>query len=451
MCGIFGILDKYGKGLDGTDLDVFTEMGIITQLRGRHSSGMFVVDGKSVNKPPRIVKALGPSVNLEWEKEYESVAQLIRTTACAAIGHGRHATVGKITKKNAHPFSHNGITLVHNGTIRNGLEDQLKEVEVDSHALTMKIAEKGVINALHEIDGAFAVILHDQKDGKIYIARNYERPLFYYETYNRIYIMSDPGALEYLNRRNNLWSSHSTADPFQIDKVYVFDPVGGKLMIEDEIPKKYYYTTQPPPTQISYQQPTKSTSSALSVVKKTPSVSGGVKTIEPSHYKKGENVEFIVRGSFRSVTEGTYFFKAVDDEGRNIWFKTDKAHPEWHGRTGVGQIVALHLDLVEAESNKYEWSYQLKTRGIIWDDDTTSGPEEDIVETQDCIITKKTWKEICEKNVCKSCLSSLDESDPEGTYVWETAKGFTCLCPSCTEHAMNFVTNSNEIGAKFLQ
>jgi predicted glutamine amidotransferase len=430
MCGLYAIFDKTGKGLDSTDLTTLQQMGIITQLRGMHSSGLFVVDKESVNGKPIIVKTTGPSCNLEWEKTYENAKNVISTTAVAAVGHGRLATTGKINKQNAHPFNHDKITLVHNGTIRKGLEEEMKSTDVDSHALTKSISKLGVIDALHQIIGAYAIILHNEEDGNIYIVRNLERSLYYKETYDRIYVMSEMEALIYLNARLHLWWDKKEPEQFSAEKVYQFDTKSRTLTQENEIVRKVVYSFPEAPVRTSHKfsyEPKKENNRD-----------------KIAAYKRGETVEFVVQNTF-PTGNNMFTFSGVDVYENTIWFVTDKPHPEWVGRSGLGCVTAVHYGT--KIKGTLGWSYQLKAREVLWDEERETSLEESLVETLEEIINKDEWDKLVKETPCSSCDSALDSSTPEQTYVTKVAGKWKCVCPSCTGAALdcNYIDNPKDL------
>ncbi len=207
MCGIYGIISRHKSGLIGNHLDVFKQMMIDTIQRGDDSTGLFMTDYKDPSVLPTGVKVLGgPHHIYENEDLWKEIERFTSQHAGAIIGHGRWATRGSVDAVNAHPFQHEHITLVHNGTIQSGISYAKKgdtKIEVDSHALCVAMAEKGVMEALVDIRGAYAVIVHDAKEGCLYAARNDERPLHVYSTGERHYLMSEGPFLDVILARYN--------------------------------------------------------------------------------------------------------------------------------------------------------------------------------------------------------------------------------------------------------
>lgn len=191
MCGIWGIFPRYNSGLFQADLKEAKQMMLDTVQRGEHSTGIFMPEYRNPSAPPTGIKVKGGPHNIIYGPIWKEIETFMGVNAGAIIGHGRHATRGAINAKNAHPFQHEHITLVHNGTIWSGVDMSKQEVEVDSHALCVAIAEKGFAEALTDIHGAYAIIAHNAKDGCVYFARNEQRPLCLYSTDNRHYLMSD--------------------------------------------------------------------------------------------------------------------------------------------------------------------------------------------------------------------------------------------------------------------
>jgi len=234
MCGIYGLFYKSSGGCMPGDIDMLKNMAIVTSLRGDHSSGISVLRNDP-SKRPWVVKSIGDPFNLfhnkdvvvEMKKFFEGTK-----ASLGAFGHGRLATRGDITSRNAHPFVEGHITLVHNGTINSGVDmtkecEQGKKVDVDSHALAISMSKVGVKEALSRVYGAFAIIAHDQQEKCVWIARNTERPLHYIIGANRLFIMSEEKALEYVVMRDARLTSYSQkgmdVEQFKANKLYKFD------------------------------------------------------------------------------------------------------------------------------------------------------------------------------------------------------------------------------------
>jgi len=205
MCGIFGIISRTKVGLSSDDSDVLKQMMLDTVQRGDNSSGLFMTDYQNPKQAPTGVKVLGGPHNIIYnEPLWKEVGQYLQRHAGCVIGHGRYATRGKVSAQNAHPFQYEHITLVHNGTLHGGVNYAKKgnvDIDVDSHALAVTIAEKGILEALAGAKGAYAVVVHDAKEGCLYIARNDERPLYVYSNMTRHYLMSEGPFLNTIRSR----------------------------------------------------------------------------------------------------------------------------------------------------------------------------------------------------------------------------------------------------------
>jgi hypothetical protein len=113
------------------------------------------------------------------------------------IGHLRAASIGWITKENAHPFHEGKIILAHNGTLENHhkLADELNlddlQWNVDSHVLTYGMAMLPNHEILNKFLGAAALLWTDTDNPNIlYVFRNNERPLFRGNADNGMYFSS---------------------------------------------------------------------------------------------------------------------------------------------------------------------------------------------------------------------------------------------------------------------
>jgi len=196
MCGIVSIIRKDSKkSLYKNETDIFKQMLYADALRGWDSTGIASIQ---MNGQVKVTKDACPPASLfHRHPDHEWIHGNL-----ALIGHNRASTKGKTNKENAHPFQEEHITLVHNGTLR--FHHHLKNVEVDSHAITHSFVERGVKDTLEQLDGAYALVWHDAKTNLIHAARNHERPLHLLETEELYILSSEQGLANWICNRNNI-------------------------------------------------------------------------------------------------------------------------------------------------------------------------------------------------------------------------------------------------------
>lgn len=201
MCGLVAVINKNRHGFNNKQLDVFETLLFIDTLRGEDSTGVFLVQNngnvhiaKEATEATHFLRADGYRKDIRG-KAY-SRGQFI-------VGHNRKATRGSITDENAHPFwVEDKLVLVHNGSLH-GDHKKLADTEVDSHAVAHVLAnEPDHEKALQQINGAYALIWYDVVEKKLHMIRNTQRPLYWAETSDAIYICSEAGMLYFALARN---------------------------------------------------------------------------------------------------------------------------------------------------------------------------------------------------------------------------------------------------------
>lgn len=179
MCGIVGI---FNPTQTENNVNLFEQMLYADVFRGFHSTGVFRLCADNTNTET-FKKALPAGVYLYndgWEAlkggTYPGTKGLQKLSPLY-VGHNRHATIGEKTDENSHPFTEGAITLVHNGSVTKSTLSNGSKFAVDSHAICALIDEKGIDEALKEMDGAFALVWWDSESKTLNFLRNSKRPM----------------------------------------------------------------------------------------------------------------------------------------------------------------------------------------------------------------------------------------------------------------------------------
>lgn len=172
MTKICGIVFA-GGSLSSTDLEIFNQMLYCDVFRGAHATGVFA---KRLGEGVKFCKAATQPYPFMQSDEYVALTQGETKYVVAPafiVGHNRHATRGNSgDSKNAHPFQHGNITLVHNGTLLD--QDLLPESArfvVDSENICYSIDKIGAAATIQKLDGAYTLIWHDASDDTLHIMR----------------------------------------------------------------------------------------------------------------------------------------------------------------------------------------------------------------------------------------------------------------------------------------
>lgn len=181
MCGIAGIFSTF---LAKQEVDAFCDLMAISYLRGTDSTGVFALK--------RDYQAKKGESNLMWgvRKDALDPFEFINSPNMDAlrsgspmmfIGHTRSATKGTINAANAHPFVFDNVVGVHNGTLEGNYPFKA-DYETDSQALYRLINDKGIEEALKEIEQAssytaYSLVFYDFQNNTLNFIRNHRRPM----------------------------------------------------------------------------------------------------------------------------------------------------------------------------------------------------------------------------------------------------------------------------------
>ena len=232
MCGLVSIILKDNTKVLNKDMtEAFKQLLYADALRGWDSTGICAVKGNGQATVHKDALAAGPFL-------YRTNENLWMHQNRALIGHNRWATRGSVTAENAHPFEEDHIILAHNGTLKGHYA--LKNVAVDSHAITHSIAEKGAVKTLEMLDGAFALIWYNKKTQELNVTRNKERPLFIVESEDLFFIVSEAELARWVMARNNF--KHVKTFQCVPNTLYVFKESRQHRIFIDQIKYKGFIT-----------------------------------------------------------------------------------------------------------------------------------------------------------------------------------------------------------------
>jgi hypothetical protein len=237
MCGLVGVAGS----IDNQDIGAFNDLLLANVVRGKHSTGVAGVDRGNRS---HLIKCVGGPLDLQEQKGYDNV---VRQDKKVLIGHNRHATVGGVSKVNAHPFDFDNLVGAHNGTVDKFRLKDHNEFPTDSEALYNNMNLFGPEETIKLISGAWALTWYDKGYKTINLIRNKERPLFYTlcDEGKSLWWASEAGMLRWCLERNRI----------EVSKVYFLEedmmltwevPAYGKPFCEPEATKVEGYKYFPP-------------------------------------------------------------------------------------------------------------------------------------------------------------------------------------------------------------
>lgn len=427
MCGIWGIFPDDTKGFFESDMEGFERAMILTSVRGSHSTGIALV--ANAKERPKIVKTLGGPAFLLNTDAWTKIAEFAVKKAKIAFGHGRYATKGEITEKNAHPFVHEHITLVHNGTIHFGLTEHAKEVDtdVDSHALCVAIAKKGLIPALEDVSGAYALIVHDAKEGCIYVVRNEDRPLHRVKVFGKTYIMSAYDATKYLAGLQG--NTNAQVEYFPKHLIFKYDIAKADWTSDDTLVKAMEKKS------LYHQTPWAGT----------------------THYSIGGKSH---TGKARSgISESTYYcplellctkFEEVPNSKQWRYIFSDDAGIEYSALSSskqperVGNLCKIDKHTKITDRSTGEIVRFVKFRELKWDEETQEDKTQKAIDEVNSetvttfnrhILSKRRWLELIARNDCAICDGPIMSGEAENTIKMHT-EGL--ICGECIRQGKHF-------------
>ncbi|MCI0564267.1 MAG: hypothetical protein MN733_37815 [Nitrososphaera sp.] len=170
MCGVVGVIGVPSR----VNRQVFQDMLCMGAKRGPHSTGIAAANRKQAF----IVKDVGLPWDLLRSKGYQE--NIVGKNWPVLMGHNRWATIGKISSKNAHPFWHKHIIMMHNGTLEKGQDlEHWLTYDTDSECLAWNIAEYGIVPTYKKLSGAWTMTWFDQQQGTMSVVTNGHRPFVF--------------------------------------------------------------------------------------------------------------------------------------------------------------------------------------------------------------------------------------------------------------------------------
>jgi hypothetical protein len=214
MCGLIGIINKtWDSHLSVPTESLFKQLIYVGTLRGADSTGIWKV---TKDHKTEIVKKAAPGGWFIGIKEAKDLIDNYWKDSIAVFAHNRKATMGSKDDQTAQPFKEGEITLMHNGTLTSWVRHGSLS---DSHYITKLLAEeKREFKPLEALEGAYALIWHNEEKKQINFARNSERPLFLVEAKDWYILVSEAEMAEWILLRNG----HDVLNTTEIQAGFVY-------------------------------------------------------------------------------------------------------------------------------------------------------------------------------------------------------------------------------------
>jgi len=394
------------------------QVAYMTALRGNDSTGVSVV-GMDIGVKPRTVKMVGGPDYLLNSQAWDKVAEFALKRGLAMFGHGRASTKGAVLAKNAHPHTVDHITLVHNGTIDHGLEEDYKlaKTDNDSLALCHAIAKDGLVEALYKVTGAYALIIHDAKENTLQFVSNGLRPLHMVEFAGRTLIMSEYGACEYIARKNTYSNFNPKVTYFPKNVIYEFNLETGKLVKDEQLVERLAKKLPPPVTH-------------------TPQTGGN-----PGATTKGTRTKYF-------SSDLHLFCVSVEASGEKMfrYMFLDPDNVEYVGMSSyhqpdkVGKVAyTREVGVMEMVNNTFNF---VKFRELRWEDTVVEQPKEEseVPDTGVIFRNGRTIKRsqllgLLKKEDCQLCGGPIEE-DKSADTILTYDNNF--ICHECVRQGRHF-------------
>lgn len=207
MCGLAGVASTARRKDEMARKEAFRQLMEAASWRGKDASGVACVPITFVKQPATVYKKAVKAADFLELEQYRRLERNFDEYGYV-LGHARSATSDgwNMADRNAHPFQYGPITMVHNGTIRNcrNIDSNIEHV-VDSAHVAAAMAEQEPVKLLERLQGPFALVWHDARDGSLNFAKNNEKPLYwcYIEGENTMFWGSELEAIYAVLYRNS--------------------------------------------------------------------------------------------------------------------------------------------------------------------------------------------------------------------------------------------------------